>query len=88
LNRNGTSCRLKLVTTPITDATTVASNARQCRPTGFRGHEYVMNDVKGYRTVSWTEGQVLFSLVSALDYDALLECADHLRVERAGHNRP
>jgi anti-sigma factor RsiW len=57
------------------------------RPTGYRGHEYVMNDVKGYRTVSWTEGQALFSLVSALDYDALLECADHLRVERAGRNR-
>ena len=57
------------------------------RRTGYRGHEYVMNDLKGYRTVSWSEGQALFGLVSALDYDALLECADRLRVERAERRR-
>jgi anti-sigma factor RsiW len=57
------------------------------RRAGYRGHDYVMNDVKGYRTVSWSEGQALFGLVSALDYDALLECADRLRVERAERNR-
>src|SRR5215470_1980976 len=57
------------------------------RRTGYRGHEYLMQDVKGYRTVSWTEGHVLFGLVSALDYDALLECADRLRVERTERSR-
>jgi len=57
------------------------------RRTDCRGHEYVMHDVKGYRTALWTEGHALFGLVSALDYDALLECADHLRVERAERSR-
>jgi mycothiol system anti-sigma-R factor len=49
----------------------------------FRGHDYVTLDRKGYRTVSWTDGQAIFGLVSMLDYGALLECADTLRVERA-----
>jgi anti-sigma factor (TIGR02949 family) len=48
----------------------------------YRGSHYVTAEVRGYRTVSWTDGQVVFSLVSALDYDGLLECADRLRVER------
>jgi len=46
-----------------------------------------MYDVKGFRTVAWTEGHALFGLVSALDYDALLECADRLRLERAERSR-
>jgi len=49
----------------------------------YRGHEYVTLERKGYRTVSWTEGRAIFGLVSMLDYDALLECADKLRAERA-----
>ena len=49
----------------------------------YRGHEYVTHERKGYRTVSWTDGRVLYGLVSMLDYDALLECADRLRAERA-----
>jgi len=57
------------------------------RRTNYRGHEYVMYDVKGFRTVAWTEGHALFGLVSALDYDALLECADRLRLERAERSR-
>ena len=52
------------------------------RTVAFRGHEYVTTERKGYRTVAWTDGQALFGLVSSLDYDALLECADRLRVER------
>jgi len=53
----------------------------------YRGHEYLTQERKGYRTVSWTEGQAVFGLVSMLDYDALLECADRLRAERAARTR-
>jgi anti-sigma factor RsiW len=49
----------------------------------FGGHEYVTHEWKGYRTVAWADGTALFGLVSMLDYDALLECADRLRAERA-----
>lgn len=49
----------------------------------YRGHDYVTLERKGYRTVSWTEGRLVFGLVSMLDYDGLLECADRLRTERA-----
>ncbi|OGL14978.1 MAG: hypothetical protein A3F92_01145 [Candidatus Rokubacteria bacterium RIFCSPLOWO2_12_FULL_71_22] len=53
----------------------------------FRGHTYATREQKGYRTVSWTEGGVVFGLVSMLDYQALLECADRLREERAAETR-
>ena len=53
------------------------------RRVAFRGYEYVTSERKGYRTVAWTDGRTLFGLVSSLDYDALLECADRLRLERA-----
>jgi mycothiol system anti-sigma-R factor len=49
----------------------------------YRGHDYVTFERKGYRTVSWTEGRLVFGLVSMLDYEGLLECADKLRAERA-----
>lgn len=49
----------------------------------YRGHDYRTLERKGYNTVAWTEGQTVFGLVSMLGYDALLECADRLRVERA-----
>jgi anti-sigma factor RsiW len=49
----------------------------------FRGHTYVKSERKGFRTVAWAENRVLFGLVSSLDYDALLECADRLRAARA-----
>jgi len=69
----------------------VPATDRDARPSGtpvdFRGQRYVTKDLKGYRTVSWTDGHTLFGLVSALDYDALLECADRLRLERAERNR-
>ncbi len=52
-----------------------------------RGHDYVTLERKGYRTVSWTDGQVVFGLVSMLDYEALLECADRLRDDRAREMR-
>jgi mycothiol system anti-sigma-R factor len=48
----------------------------------YRGHDYVTLETRGYRTVAWTDGATLFGLVSLLDYDALLECADRLRLER------
>jgi hypothetical protein len=34
--------------------------------------------------VAWTDGLAIFGLVSGLDYEALLECADRLRQARAG----
>jgi anti-sigma factor (TIGR02949 family) len=49
----------------------------------YRGHDYVTAERKGYHTVAWTDGQAVFGLVSSLDYDALLECADRLRAQRA-----
>jgi anti-sigma factor RsiW len=57
------------------------------RRVAFRGHDYVTTERKGYRTVSWSDGQTVFGLVSSLDYDALLECADRLRAERARQAR-
>ncbi|OGK99640.1 MAG: hypothetical protein A3E31_12940 [Candidatus Rokubacteria bacterium RIFCSPHIGHO2_12_FULL_73_22] len=53
----------------------------------FRGYAYLTREQKGYRTVSWTEGGVVFGLVSMLDYQALLECADRLREERSAQTR-
>lgn len=57
----------------------------------FRGHEYVTQERKGFRTVTWTESAgdrtVVFGLVSMLDWNALLECADRLRAERAAQIR-
>jgi anti-sigma factor (TIGR02949 family) len=56
-------------------------------PLSFRGHDYVGYERKGYRTVSWTNGQTMFGLVSMLDYNALLECADRLRTEQQDRSR-
>jgi anti-sigma factor RsiW len=53
----------------------------------YRGQEYVTYERKGFRTVSWTDGQAVYGLVSMLDYEALLECADRLREERARQAR-
>jgi anti-sigma factor (TIGR02949 family) len=53
----------------------------------YRGHEYLTRERKSLRTVSWRDGQAVFSLVSMLDYDALLECADRLRAARARETR-
>lgn len=52
-------------------------------PVSYHGHEYWRDERKGYHTVAWTDGQAVFGLVSSLDYEALLECADRLRLERA-----
>ncbi len=53
----------------------------------YRDQQYMTYERKGYRTVSWTDGQAVYGLVSMLDYDALLECADKLRWERASQTR-
>ncbi|MGH7323507.1 MAG: anti-sigma factor family protein [Candidatus Rokuibacteriota bacterium] len=53
----------------------------------YRGHDYLAYEQKGFRTISWTDGQTLYGLVSMLDYQALLECADRLRLERANQTR-
>jgi anti-sigma factor RsiW len=49
----------------------------------YRGHDYLKLERRGYNTVAWTDGKVVFGLVSTLDYEALLECADRLRLDRA-----
>jgi len=49
----------------------------------YRGHDYLTLERKGYNTVAWTDGKEVFGLVSVLGYDALLECADRLRLDRA-----
>ncbi len=49
----------------------------------YRGYKYLTREMKGYRSVTWNDGRAVFGLVSMLDYDALLECADRLRVTRA-----
>jgi mycothiol system anti-sigma-R factor len=61
----------------------VSEAALPGRRVSYRDHDYVAYEQKGYRTVSWSDGQVVYGLVSMLDYDALLECADRLRAERA-----
>lgn len=70
---------------------TVPASGREAALTGarvsYRGQEYVTLERKGYRTVSWSDGQAVFSLVSMLDYEALLECADRLRTQRASAAR-
>jgi hypothetical protein len=53
----------------------------------YRGQEYLTGDRKGYRTVAWTDGHAVYGFVSLLDGDALLECADRLRAERATQGR-
>jgi hypothetical protein len=37
--------------------------------------------------VAWSDGRAVFGLVSMLDYEALLQCADRLRAERANQAR-
>jgi len=49
----------------------------------YRGHDYVTLERKSYRTVAWTDGKAVFGLVSLLGYEALLECADRLRLDLA-----
>lgn len=57
------------------------------RRVSYRDHDYLAYERKGFRTISWTDGQAVYGLVSVLDYDALLECADRLRDERARQTR-
>lgn len=66
---------------------TVPASAPEAALTGtrvsYRGHDYVTLEQKGYHTVAWTDGKTVFGLVSMLSDEALLECADRLRVDRA-----
>jgi hypothetical protein len=70
-----------IVPVPSAEATLRGDRVR------YRGQEYLTYERKGFRTVSWTDGQAVYGLVSMLDYDALLECADRLREERARQTR-
>lgn len=53
------------------------------RAVTYRGATYDTSEVDGQRVVLWSDGDRMFGLVSALDYDGLLECADRLRSARA-----
>ena len=64
---------------PVSDRDATVTGRR----VNYRDHDYVAYEHKGFRTISWADGQAVYGLVSMLDYDALLECADRLRSERA-----
>ena len=52
----------------------------------YRGATYYTVELEGQRAAFWSDDQAAFGLISMLDYDSLLECADRLRAERAeGH---
>lgn len=53
------------------------------RPVTYRGATYYTAELEGQRAVLWSEGGAVFGLISALEYEALLECADRLRTQRA-----
>jgi mycothiol system anti-sigma-R factor len=53
----------------------------------YRGQVYLVEERRGYRTVAWSDGQAVFGLVSLVDSESLLECADTLRQERASRLR-
>jgi mycothiol system anti-sigma-R factor len=63
--------------------TSAADVALKGTRVAYRGHDYLTLERKGYNTVAWTDGKAVFGLVSMLGYDALLECADRLRLDRA-----
>jgi len=51
-------------------------------PATYHGRRYAMTELKGLRAVSWSDGAAMFALVSRLDNDTLLDCAERLRLER------
>lgn len=53
------------------------------RRVAYRGHDYLVQERQGQRAVAWADAHAVYGLVSSLDYEALLECADRLRAERA-----
>lgn len=57
--------------------------ADRTSPVTYRGATYYTAELEGQRAVLWHDGRAVFGLVSALEYDGLLECADRLRSQRA-----
>jgi anti-sigma factor RsiW len=55
--------------------------------TTYRGFEYHTADMAGQHSVFWAEGQRVFGVVSSLDFESLLECADRLRAARIEEER-
>ena len=55
--------------------------------TTYRGVEYQTADMAGQHGVFWAEGQRVFGVVSSLDTESLLECADRLRAARGEEQR-
>ena len=52
---------------------------RSARPVAYRGFEYAAAELSGLHAVYWDDGGTMFGLISMLDVEALLECADRLR---------
>lgn len=59
----------------------------RAKPVAYRGATYYTAGVEGQRAVLWSDGRAVFGVVSTLDYDGLLECADRLRTQRAEEQR-
>jgi len=55
--------------------------------TTYRGFAYHTADVAGQHGVFWAEDQKVFAVISSLDYESLLECADRLRGARGEQER-
>jgi hypothetical protein len=55
--------------------------------TTYQGFECQTVDVAGQHGVFWAEGQRVFGVVSSLDAESLLECADRLRAARGEEER-
>lgn len=59
----------------------------RARAVAYRGATYYAAELAGQRAVFWSERGASFGLISTLDEDALLECADRLRTQRAEEPR-
>jgi hypothetical protein len=58
-------------------------DAKTADPVGAsQSPQYMTQELKGFRIVWWREGGAVFALVSALDPDAVLECAGRWHLER------
>ncbi|PYM79385.1 MAG: hypothetical protein DME09_21430 [Candidatus Rokuibacteriota bacterium] len=53
----------------------------------YRGFAYHTADVAAQHGVFWAENQKVFAVISSLDYESLLECADRLRMDRGEDQR-
>jgi anti-sigma factor RsiW len=55
--------------------------------TTYQGFAYHTADMAGQHGVFWADGQRVFGVVSSLDVESVLECADRLRAARSEEQR-